>query len=68
MFSHDRYTELLSKEINRTITAAEAKDIISFQKAQPKTCPKCRATVFSCFTPIRVIHDIEKCSVKGPGS
>jgi hypothetical protein len=64
MISHDRYTELLSKEINRTITAAEAKDIISFQSAQPKTCPKCQATVFSSFTPSRAIHDIEKCSGK----
>ena len=64
MIPYDRYTELLSKEINRTITAAEAKDILSFQNSQPKTCPKCKAAVFSSFTPSRVIHDIEKCSVK----
>lgn len=64
MITYDRYTELLSKEINRTISATEAKDIISFQKAQPKTCPKCQAAVFSFFTPDRVVHDVEKCSGK----
>lgn len=64
MISHDRYTELLSKEINRTITAAEAKDILSFQAAQPKACPKCQAAVFSFFSPTRVVHDIEKCADK----
>ena len=64
MIPYDRYTELLSKEICRTITAAEAKDIISFQNAQPKTCPKCQAAVFSFFTPDRVGHDIEKCTGK----
>jgi hypothetical protein len=64
MITHDRYTELLSKEINRSITAAEAKDIITFQSTQPKTCPKCQATVFSLFTPARVVHDIEKCAGK----
>ena len=55
MITHDRYTELLSKEINRTIAPTEAKDIISFQNSQPKSCPKCKASVFSSFTPIRVI-------------
>ena len=64
MITYDRYTELLSKEINGNITAAETKDVLSFQSAQPKTCPKCQATVFSSFTPSRVIHDIEKCSIK----
>jgi hypothetical protein len=37
MISYARYTELLSKEINRTITAPEAKDFITFQSTQPKT-------------------------------
>lgn len=64
MITHDRYTELLSKEITRTITPPEAKEIISFQSAQPKTCPKCQAAVFSFFTPDRVVHDIEKCAGK----
>jgi len=64
MISYDRYTELLSKVIHRTITATEAKDILSFQSAQPKTCPKCQTTVFSFFTPDRVAHDIEKCPGK----
>lgn len=64
MISYDRYAELLSKELNRTITPAEAKDIISYQSAQPKTCPKCQAAVFSLFTPARVVHDIEKCPGK----
>ena len=64
MIPYDRYTELLSKEINRTITAAEQSDVAKFEAAQPKSCPKCKATVFSSFTPSRVIHDIEKCSGK----
>ena len=64
MIPYDRYTELLSKEINRTITAAEQSDVAKFEAAQPKTCPRCQATVFSSFTPSRVIHDIEKCSIK----
>jgi hypothetical protein len=51
----DRCAELLSKEINHTITPAEAKDIITFQNTHPKTCPKCQATVFSYFTPDRVV-------------
>ena len=64
MITHDRYTELLSKEINRTITTAEQTDVVKFEAAQPKSCPKCKVSVFSSFTPIRVIHDTEKCSVK----
>ena len=64
MISYDRYTELLSKEINRTISATEASDLANFQNAQPKNCPKCLAKVFSMFTPIRVIHDIDKCLLK----
>lgn len=64
MIAYDRYTELLSKEINRTITAAEQSDVAKFETAQTKTCPKCQAAVFSSFTPSRVVHDIEKCSGK----
>jgi hypothetical protein len=64
MISYDRYTELLSKEINRTITAAEQSDVAKFEAAQPKSCPKCKAAVISSFTPNRIIHDIENCSVK----
>ena len=64
MIPYDRYTELLSKHINRTITAAEQSDVAKFEAAQPKSCSKCKAAVFSSFTPSRVIHDIEKCSGK----
>ena len=64
MIPYDRYTELLSKHINRTITAAEQSDVAKFEAAQPKSCSKCKAAVFSSFTPSRVIHDIEKCALK----
>jgi hypothetical protein len=64
MIPYDRYTELLSKHINRTINAAELSDVAKFEAAQPQSCPKCKAAVASSFTPNRVIHDIEKCSVK----
>ena len=47
MISLDRYTELLSKRINRTITDSERTDIATFEAAQPKTCPCCRATAHS---------------------
>jgi hypothetical protein len=64
MITHDRYTELLSKIINRTISAAEQTDVTRFEAAQPKVCPKCQAPVLSFLSPPRVIHDIEKCPGK----
>lgn len=66
MISYDRYTELLSKHINRTLTPAEASDITNYEAAQPKLCPKCRAAVWSSFAPPRVIHDADKCQGKFP--
>lgn len=66
MISYERYTELLSKHINRTITPAEANDITKFEAAQPKHCPQCRAAVWSYFPPPRVIHAVEKCQGKLP--
>jgi len=64
MIPYDRYTELLSKHINRTITEAEQADLTKFESAQPKVCPKCHAPVWSPFPPTRVLHDIEKCQPK----
>ena len=61
MISYERYTELLSKHINRTITDSEETDIATFETAQPKTCPKCHAGVWSSFLPHRVLHDADKC-------
>ena len=49
MITYERYTELLSKHINRTLTPPEAKDLADYEAAQPKICPRCRAAVwFSC--------------------
>ena len=64
MISHERYAELLSKHISRTITDSEQNDIAKFEAAQPKTCPKCHATVWSTFQPYRVVHDIAKCDAQ----
>mgnify|MGYP001336589996 CR=1 FL=1 len=65
---YDRYTELLSKRINRTITPVEAEDITSFEAAhmEPdrKVCPKCNWRVHSPFMPSQIVHDIEKCQPK----
>ena len=65
MIAYDRYTELLSKMIHRTITGAEADIIAHYEAVQPKTCPKCGAQMFTFLTPFRVVHDAEKCSGKG---
>jgi len=64
MISYERYTELLSKHINRIITPAEENDIANFETAQPKTCPKCHAAVWSGFQPPRIVHDVTKCDGK----
>ena len=39
MIRYDRYTELLSKRIHRTITPLELEDRNSFETAQPAVCP-----------------------------
>ena len=64
MITHDRYTELLSKHINRTITDQEKAEVGKYEAAQPKTCPKCRANVWTSLEPFRVVHDVEKCVEK----
>ena len=64
MITYDRYTELLSKIIYRTITPAELEILNQFEAAQPPLCPKCNARVRSQFMPAQIVHDIEKCSAK----
>ena len=64
MIAYDRYTELLSKIIHGTITPAETKAVEDYEAAQPETCPKCRAEVWTFLKPYRVAHDVEKCSGK----
>lgn len=64
MIPYDRYTELLSKHINRTISESEQADVTRFEAAQPKVCPQCQSPVWSPFPPPRVLHDIEKCQPK----
>ena len=64
MIGYERYAELLSKHINRTITDSEQNDITKFEAAQPKICPKCHAAVWSSFPPPRVVHDVAKCDGK----
>jgi hypothetical protein len=64
LVSYDRYTEFLSKNINRTINPAELEDISHFEAARPETCPHCKARVRSQFMPGQIAHDIEKCQPK----
>ena len=65
MISYERYTELLSKIIHRTITDAEKAVVSSYEAAQPKTCPKCGNNMWTFLESYRVAHDIEKCSGNG---
>jgi len=68
LISYDRYTELLSKQILRTITPAELEDIARFEAAHQgpgrKVCPKCGVILWTFLEPFRVAHDIEKCPGK----
>jgi hypothetical protein len=65
MIAYERYTELLSKQIHRTITAQEKADVEKYESVQPKTCPNCGAAVWTFLEPFRVAHDMEKCAGKG---
>ena len=67
MISYDRYTELLSKTIHKTITGQENETVAEYEAAQPKSCPKCGAEVMSFLQPFRVVHDVEKCAGKAGG-
>ena len=64
MITYERYTELLSKQIHRTITDLEKADVKKYEAAQPKTCPTCRANVWTFLEPYRVAHDVERCGGK----
>ena len=64
MITYDRYTEFLSKNINHTITDQEKAEVVKYEAAQPKTCPKCGAQVWTFLEPYRVLHDVEKCGGK----
>ena len=66
MISYDLYTELLSKRIHRTITDSERAAIAAIEAAQPRTCPRCRASVHSYFMPGEISHDVENCTAKLP--
>jgi len=67
MITYDRYTELLSKIIHRTITEPEKAIVAEYETGRPKLCPKCRAEVMTFLTPYRVAHDVEKCAGKAGG-
>jgi hypothetical protein len=47
MIAYERYTELISKHIHHTITAQEKADVEKYEAAQPETCPKCAAAVWT---------------------
>jgi hypothetical protein len=64
MIPYDRYTELLSKIIHKTIANPEQEAVAEYEAAQPETCPKCKAEVWTFLEPYRVVHDIEKCAGK----
>lgn len=67
MITYDRYTELLSKIIHRTITAEEKAVVAEYETGRPKLCPKCRAEMMTVCTPYRVAHDADKCMGKAGG-
>ena len=67
MITYDRYTELLSKIIHRTITEPEQAAVAEFEIAQAKLCPKCKAQVMTFLEPFRVAHDVDKCTGKAGG-
>ena len=46
MIAYERYTELISKHIHRTITDQEKADLEKYEADQPKTCPLCGAAVW----------------------
>jgi hypothetical protein len=64
MIPYDRYTELLSKMIHKTITPAEKKVLEEYEASTPETCPKCKADMWTFLEPYRVVHDLEKCTGK----
>jgi hypothetical protein len=64
LIGHERYTELLSKMINRVASEAEERAVEQFEAAQPKNCPKCGANVWTFLEPHRVSHDVENCNGK----
>ena len=64
MITYDRYTELLSKIIYKTITDQEKEMVNEYEAAQPETCPKCSDGVWTFLEPYRVAHDVETCEGK----
>lgn len=64
MISYERYAELLSKTIHKTINAVESAQVVKYEATQPKQCPKCGRNVMSFLPPFRVAHDVEKCAGK----
>ena len=68
LISYERYTELLSKHIQRTIIPAEVEDNARFEAAhqgsERKFYPKCNVPVWTFLEPYRVAHDIAKCPGK----
>jgi len=64
MMAYDRYTELLSKMIYKTITPAELLAVEEFETSQPDRCPKCGGDMWTMLEPYRVAHDGDKCSGK----
>jgi hypothetical protein len=65
MINYDRYTELLSKTIHKTITAPEKEMVAEYEASTPDRCPKCSADLWTTLEPYRVMHDVEKCTGKG---
>ena len=64
MIAYDRYTELLSKIIHKTITPDETKMVVVYETSTPDICPKCRNDIWTMLEPYRVAHDVEKCAGK----
>ena len=64
MIVYERYTELLSKIIHKTITPTEMKIVAEYEASTPDNCPKCRTDMWTFLEPFRVAHDVEKCAGK----
>ena len=68
MIIYDRYTELLSKTIYKTITPAESKAVAEYEASTPEICSKCGDDAWTFLEPYRVAHDVEKCAGKNLSS
>ncbi|MGC3961336.1 MAG: hypothetical protein QM813_26435 [Verrucomicrobiota bacterium] len=62
--AYDKYTELKSRKIQNSLTAAQQKQLADFEASQPETCPDCGATVRGFILKTEIVHDVLNCPRK----